>query len=107
MLYIQLFRPMKWLRYSAYAGLVVNVLFYTAMLALYLALTVPSPGETLQQSVQGPRQAQELAVALPRACINLVLDVYILILPIAGISRLQLPMRKKLGVIAVFLTGLM
>lgn len=98
---------MKWLRYSAYAGVVVNVLFYTSMLALYLAFTIPHPGQTLQQSVQSPRQAHELAVALPRACVNFVLDVYILILPIAGISRLQLPIKKKLGVIAIFLTGLM
>ncbi|CAD6591540.1 MAG: hypothetical protein ASARMPREDX12_005214 [Alectoria sarmentosa] len=106
LLYIQLFRPMKWLRYSAYAGVVVNVLFYTSMLALYLAFTIPHPGQTLQQSVQSSRQAHELAVALPRACVNFVLDVYILILPIAGISRLQLPIKKKLGVIAIFLTGL-
>ena len=55
-------------------------------------------------SSQSPKQPHELYKALPAACINLVLDVYILLLPIAGVSKLQLPIRKKLGVVAVHCT---
>ena len=107
LLYIQLFRPTDWLRYSAYAGAVVNVLFYTLALVLALIYSVPHPGQTLRQAFQSPRQAHNVAKSLPTACINLILDVYILLLPIAGVSKLQLPIRKKIGVIAVFLTGLL
>lgn len=98
---------MKWLRYCAYAGAGFNTLFYTVGLTLSLIYTAPYSGQTLQQSIRNPRQVHELAKSLPAACINLVLDVYILVLPIAGVSKLQLPTSKKLGVIAVFLTGLL
>lgn len=56
-----------------------------------LAFTAPAPGETLLQTAQSPRQVKVLDLALPIACMNLVLDLYILILPIAGVSKLQLP----------------
>lgn len=36
---------------------------------------------------------------------SLLLDVYILVLPIAGVSKLKLTMKRKLGAIAIFLTG--
>ena len=75
LLYIQIFRPMKWLRYSAYGGATVNVLYYTLNLTLTLAYSVPSPGQTLQQSILSPRQPHELNKSLPTACLNLVLDV--------------------------------
>ena len=34
--------------------------------------------------------------------VNTAVDIYILVLPIAMVSRLQLTMRRKLGVVAVF-----
>ena len=98
---------MKWLRYSSYAGATFTVLFYASILIATFAFTVPTPGETLQQTVQSPRQARTVPLTIPIAAISLVLDVYILVLPIAGVSKLQLPIRRKLGVIAVFFTGVM
>lgn len=98
---------MKWLRYSSYAGATVTVLFYASVLIATFAFTVPAPGQTLQQTVQSPQQARIVPLTLPIAVMSLVLDVYILVLPIAGVSKLQLPIRRKLGVIAVFFTGVM
>ena len=37
--------------------------------------------------------------------INLLTDIYLLCLPIAAVSKLQLPTRKRIGIIAIFLTG--
>ena len=106
LLYIELFRPMKWLRYCSYAGAVVNVLYYFSILVATLVFTAPAPGQTLQQSVQSQRQAKALTMPVPIASMNLVLDVYILVLPIAGVSKLQLATRRKIAVIGVFSTGL-
>ncbi|KAH7396962.1 hypothetical protein DE146DRAFT_614940 [Phaeosphaeria sp. MPI-PUGE-AT-0046c] len=39
------------------------------------------------------------------AATNIVLDIYVFILPIPTLARLQMPRRKKWGVIAVFLFG--
>ena len=97
LLYIQLFRPMKWLRYCSYASATVNILFYISVLTATLAFTVPAPGQTLQQVVQSPREAQARSLTIPITSMSLVLDVYILILPIAGVSQLQLPFKQKIG----------
>lgn len=105
-MYIQLFRPIRSLRYCAYVGAVVDVLFYLAVLITKLALTIPGPGRTFQEQFNSPRQAKMGSFVLPTVWINLVLDVYILVLPIAGVSKLQLPLKRKIGVLAIFMTGL-
>ena len=37
--------------------------------------------------------------------INIVSDAYLVCLPILAVARLQLPLRKKIGVILIFLSG--
>ena len=48
-----------------------------SILAATLAFTAPAPGQTLEQSVQSPRQVRALSLSIPVACMSLVLDVYI------------------------------
>ena len=98
---------MKWLRYCSYAGAIVNVLFYTSILVATFAYSLPAPGETMLEQSRSSRNLGSLRLTLPLGFMGLILDLYILVLPIAGVSKLQLPTRKKIGVIAVFLTGLM
>jgi hypothetical protein len=105
LLYIDLFRPMKWLRYSSYVGATVTVLFYTSVLIATLVFTVPAPGEPWLKVGQSPRHVGAINLTLPIACMSLVLDVYILLLPITAVQKLQLPFRRKMGVMAIFLTG--
>lgn len=38
---------------------------------------------------------------------NVFSDIYILCLPIMAVSNLQLPTRKKIGVIMIFLSGIL
>lgn len=38
---------------------------------------------------------------------NLASDIYIICLPITAILRLQLPKRKRVGIMLIFLTGLL
>ena len=106
-MYLQIFRPMKRLRYGSYVGAVVNVLFYVCILIVTLAYTVPAPGQTWQESIQTARSVHSVTMSPYVSSGSLVLDVYILVLPIAGVSKLQLTIRRKMGVIVIFLTGLM
>jgi hypothetical protein len=98
---------MKWLRYCSYAGATINVLFYFSIFVATLAFTAPGPRQTWQEAFKNPREQGALKVTLPIASISLILDVYILVLPIAGVSKLQLQTRRKIGVMSVFLTGFM
>ena len=105
LLYIQLFSPMRWLRYSSYAGATFTALFYTAIVIWTLAVTSPAPGESWQKAA--PKGHKTLRDTVWIASVGLVLDVYILLLPITGVSQLQMSRRRKLGVMMVFSTGLM
>ena len=105
LMYIQIIRPFKWLRYCSYAGAVVTLLFYFSILVATFAWTIPNPGQTLAESLQNPREARATNITIPLGSVGIILNVYILLLPIAGVSRLQLPLRRKIDVMAVFLTG--
>ena len=98
---------MRWLRYGCYIGATFNVLFYTTILATTLAVTVPGFKESLQQGVPTPQPYIGSRLPIPSASLSLVLDVYILVLPVTGVSKLQLSLWRKIGVTVVFLTGLM
>lgn len=45
--------------------------------------------------------------SVPRFAVGLVMDIYILILPIVAVSTLQMPPRRKVGIILIFTTGLL
>ena len=105
LLYLQLFRPILWLRYSSYGGATFTVLFYTALIIFTLVLTSPAPGQSWQEASLRPGQQAVLRPTVGLACVGLALDIFILVLPIAGVSRLQLSRKRKIGVISVFMTG--
>ena len=106
LLYIQIFRPLKWVRYSSYAGIVAIATFYCIVLGITLGFTAPGPGQSWVDAVQSPRQGLMEAWIVPIAAGNLILDVYILLLPLAAVNTLQLSTKRKFGVMGVFLTGL-
>ena len=82
------------------------MLFYFSVIVATLAFTAPAPGETWLEAVYSPRQARVLELPIPIASISLALDIYILLLPIAVVNTLQLTPKKKVGLIAIFLTGI-
>lgn len=61
----------------------------------------------MQMHFTGPMQLKAAGLAYPIPVVGLVLDIYILILPLVGIYRLQLSKARKFGVMAVFLTAIM
>ncbi|KAL4816097.1 hypothetical protein BDW67DRAFT_163010 [Aspergillus spinulosporus] len=105
LMYLHIFRPLALQRFAIYLGLVVNWTFYTIILIVTLYFTSPAPGQTWAESFLSPRYTKIDEWMMPIAAGSLVLDVYILLLPIASVWRLQMSTRKKLGVLAVFATG--
>ena len=107
LLYLQIFHPIKWLRYSSYAGALFTVIFYIGITIFNLACTAPAPGESWQQVTQRPSFNDTVSATVGIACVGLALDVTILLLPIAGVVRLQMSRKRKIGVLSVFMTGTM
>ena len=111
LLYLQIFRPDRTLKYFIYGGALFTFLAYAAMGTAQFVFLSPRPGETFLEdylrSVTSKTLSQSIDIGLPLAAIGIAIDLYILLLPIAAVAKLQMAPRKRLGVMAIFATGLM
>ena len=105
MLYLHLFGPNKKLRFLVYVGMVVNVLFYSTCLGAQILVWVPSSGQPWFKTTVSPGSPMAIELGVVQSSFNVVSDFYLWLLPIGGVMQLQLPLRKKIGVAAIFMTG--
>lgn len=106
-MYLQLFKPIKALKFSIYAGMIFTCGFYVSTTIVLFYYKTPRRGETFLSHMRGPLAAKSLNVSIPHSAVGIVIDFYILILPIVAISRLQLAKRRKIGLCLLFGTGSM
>lgn len=111
-LILSAFQPVAWLRRLCYIGIVVTGVFY-AYCAISFGVTCGPKG--------GLDRAAYLAGVAGPTCrdptgyiqINNILmgafgvfsDFYLLIIPIPAILKLHMPIKRKLGVLIIFLAG--
>ena len=105
--YISVFIPnhRSWDYYMTQCIILINVLYFTSVF-LYSIFTCTPRAKLWFPSLPGH------CINIPysyitTALINLVLDFIMIVLPIRWIWRLQLPSKTKLGVSAIFATGLL
>ena len=107
---LELFGLLTWIQISVWLGIVVTGLFYFGYFTATMAICAPK-GEQTQLAwltiLATPRCQENPAMILSIGIMNVLSDVYLLILPLPVILGLQLPKMKKLGVLAIFLTGTM
>ncbi|KAL8733438.1 MAG: hypothetical protein Q9166_002064 [cf. Caloplaca sp. 2 TL-2023] len=89
------------MRYLIYFGVAFNFFFYAICLLLYIFLcpNTPSKARTCGQSLKNQ--------AVATSAINVFSDFYILVIPLSAVSRLQLAPKRRLGLLAIFFTGLL
>ena len=110
-LYLRIFKPNRGTRWLIYGGITVCGLFYSASIISNCALCLPRPGQpddlpTWASHFQGCNiQAEQLA--LVQGVFGTLSDIYLLVIPIKSVFQLQLPTGRKLGVSAIFMTGIM
>lgn len=107
LLYLQIFRPSTWMRCGIYAGAFLTTALYVSIEVARLALTSPGPGQKFWQKNEKASILVPAVVALVGSAGGVAIDLYIVILPIAGVLQLQLPLRRKIGVSLIFMTGSM
>ncbi|KAL8628986.1 hypothetical protein Q9189_005327, partial [Teloschistes chrysophthalmus] len=105
MLYLDVFRPDRKLRYAINFGIIFTTLFYASAFIAYCVLAIPRPGESLIGTMLSKGVASAIPLSIGQGAINVATDFYILLLPIPGVLQLQLPTRKKIGFCAIFMTG--
>ena len=107
LLYLRLFNPNQWTRVLIYFGILTTFVFYTATTVAFGALCIPRSGENWIESNFSPRCGKSIVMTYVQGTFNVVSDFYILVLPIPVVWQLQMPLRKKVGVCAIFMTGIL
>lgn len=105
--YLQVFKPMRWLRISAYVGILVTTTFYLGMTGVQFAFATPRRGEGWFAHELTSNEHWVVVLSVPQSAVGLVIDLYILVLPLIAVSQLQLATRRRFGVILVFMTGIL
>ncbi|KAF2964970.1 hypothetical protein GQX73_g8604 [Xylaria multiplex] len=107
LLYLRLFGTKRSFRVAVYIAIAAAAGFYIPSIPLISYFCTPSPGGDWGSLDVFAKCQRLLDWALVQGSGDVALNVYILLLPIPPITRLQLPLNKKLGVLAIFLTGLL
>ncbi|KAI3401887.1 hypothetical protein diail_6446 [Diaporthe ilicicola] len=112
--YLRIFRPNNRANTLAWTGIVVIVVFYLITIIILLVncipvdQQVPGPDPTKWAAKKNNRCGQpNLDISAAQGIFSAVTDLYVLTIPISSVLALQLQTKRKLGVLAIFLTGLL
>lgn len=106
-LILRLFSPIRWARWLIWGGIAATTIVYTALSIFILSNCVPRKGQTWSYTTyNGTCTMAQEQNSIVNGVFGLISDLYILAIPLWLVSRLSLPPKRKLGVMGVFLTGL-
>ncbi|KAK9423295.1 hypothetical protein SUNI508_04189 [Seiridium unicorne] len=104
-LYLQFFSVKKWVRPAVYVGLVFNFLTYAPLVASAIYYTTPRGGTTWAELALSTTPQRGLYMTTVKAAMSVLLNLYILVIPLPILYRLHLAVSKRLQLIAVFATA--
>ncbi|KAI9649220.1 hypothetical protein NHQ30_001788 [Ciborinia camelliae] len=102
------FRPLAYVRILVVTGLILSAAWYIAAAAIIVTRCGPKGGTDRISYLAGlasPTCGHILTCTIVTGVVNIVIDVYLLVIPLAAISHLHLPRKRKIGVFFIFLTG--
>ncbi|KAI4176547.1 MAG: hypothetical protein LQ348_005968 [Seirophora lacunosa] len=106
LMYLQLFHPFPWARRMAWLGIIVTALFYFSTTIAKFGLCAPRGRVSYIEAFSAPRCNNTKKLGLVTGYFNVLSDIYLLALPVPCVWKLSLKPKKKLGVIAGFMTGI-
>lgn len=104
-LYLRIFLPELRARVMVWIGIILMNLFYMAMTAFQIKFYVPAPGESYLLQKESIF-LDIFDVAATQGIFHVLSDFYILFIPMHIVVGLRLSPQRKIGVCAIFLTGL-
>ena len=103
--YYMVFRPLRWVRISVWIGATISAVFYIAVTVTAFVLNSPWLGESLLEGMLSWHYLKFAQFSIPTGVFGVLVDWYLLILPIPAVLTLQISTAKKLGVLIIFMTG--
>lgn len=107
LLYLRIFGPKKSTRYAICFGLVFAFCLYWVTIPIGAYYCAPSAGSSWTITGIAPRCNKVITLGLIQGPLNVVLDLFIFVLPIPVVMGLQMSFRKRIAVLAVFFTGIL
>lgn len=105
-LYLRIFAPSKWLRISVYCGLGFAFGIYMMDVPLFSIYCAPQSGEGWGIHLEKRCLPKRVLFCFIQGIFSLGSNVFILALPIPVIYKLNLPTRRKLELLSVFVSGI-
>ncbi|KAF2232168.1 hypothetical protein EV356DRAFT_257882 [Viridothelium virens] len=110
-LYLELFSPFRWLRITAICGILISGLYFFGITIAFAILCSPLHGHSQMDyfnALLAPRcQNHDIGMAISNRAGHLATDVFLILLPLPAVWSLHMPFKRKLGVSAMFLTGIL
>lgn len=103
----QIFEATKSMRITIYVGLTLTWLIYFPGIPVSVYYMAPHIGETWVDTLDARRSIVPSPWWQAQGTLIIALDIFIFALPLPVISRLQMPLRKRLSLVAVFSVALM
>lgn len=109
MLYLEVFGTIRWLCALVYFGAISSGLFYFSTTVAFMVMCAPRQGTSqldYLSALASPECTKTQPLIIAMVIINVISDIYLILLPLPPVWRLKMPARRKIGVSALFFTGL-
>lgn len=105
-LYLRMFKPVRLVNIIIHTCIGVVVSFYVATMIAELVVGVPR-GDEGWQAAQARYGNFGLEVSAARGIFGVISDFVILAIPLSQVVQLHLPLRRKITLVCIFLSGLL
>lgn len=109
LLYLQVFRILRWMRLACVIGIVCITAFQLSLSISFAAMCAPSTGSSqidfLLAFVSDTRTHTRILVVI-QGVGNVTTDIFLVILPLPAVWNLQMPLKRKIAVLSMFMIGL-
>ena len=106
LLYWRVFSIHSTMRWAIYVGCIYAFFLYWSNLVVTSVYCAPAVNEPWTVAV-GVKCKPASVFGVIQGTLNVVLDLYLLFLPIPVVMRLQMAPKKRVGIVAVFMTGIL
>ncbi|KAG8158325.1 hypothetical protein KVR01_012086 [Diaporthe batatas] len=105
-MYLRMFKPVQLVKIFIYVSIGAVTSFYVATIIAELAVGIPRPGEGWP-AAQMRYGNFGLEVSVVRGVFGVISDFVIFFIPLSQVIRLHLPLKRKITLVCIFLTGLL
>lgn len=98
---------MRWLRICIYVGATLFTIFYWSFALAAFIVSSPRSGETWGEAGISPRTNNLIKTTVVPAVGGMIVDIWLFVLPLVAIYKLQLHSTRRIGLTIMFGTGLL